>query len=155
MSSSRLSKGCYIFTADACVGCRRLWLHFYIHYSGETLFCFCILYKPPIKCFSYKPFNYKAHLWGTHVILTYINFIILTARASVLFYTGVTFQVTSWSLLMSRYYLLSDLQRCSRAQSFLRSLMFSLCSATKGVQVHSDLLPRAHHANRGVHASYR
>ena len=47
----------------------------------------------------------------------------------------------------------SIIRPCS---DFIAQIAFlTLSSAAEWVQIHSDLLPSAHHANRGIQASYR
>lgn len=43
---------------------------------------------------------------------------------------------------------------CPRSDLTAQLLFHPQISAAEGVQVHSDLLPGAHHANGGVEASY-
>lgn len=82
-----------------------------------------------------------------------------SVRARVFPYIGVPFQVlTTLELVDVEVIFISKPCQSSIVRPWSDSPLFSippLCSATKGVQVYSHLLPSAHHANSGVQAPNR
>lgn len=113
--------------------------------------------------FPIRPFHYKALLWGTCVILTYIFAIILTAWG----HHGLPLQWSDFSSNTLEPCWRGGIVYCPSSKMSERSQSSLLwfhqssfpfppqCSATEGVQVHSDLLPCAHHPNCRVQTSYR